>query len=236
MTERYWGYGVIGGVTFNLPSLGAGADVKFQGAYNKGSFDQSGMVNNNTVFTWASNIGWNGGAGDEYYDWIDNKWIQTEVWSVAARSNCRSGRPSRSIRKSPTATIRRGHGFVPVEEPDRVDRRRGVRVGSGTQSRVRPRPALCFGPSGSAGRMGERFGHQRVEVELRRLQRQAAHHPHLLIAQRSVANQRPRSASSGAFCCVSRRVWRRSSVKRQSACPLMNLKHIAFGWRHSRSQ
>ena len=28
-----WGYGVIGGVTFNLPMLSAGSKIAFQGAY-----------------------------------------------------------------------------------------------------------------------------------------------------------------------------------------------------------
>jgi hypothetical protein len=37
-----WGYGVIGGVTFNLPMLSAGSKIAFQGAYADGAIAYSG--------------------------------------------------------------------------------------------------------------------------------------------------------------------------------------------------
>ena len=37
-----WGYGVIGGVTFNLPMLSAGSKIAFQGAYAHGAIGYSG--------------------------------------------------------------------------------------------------------------------------------------------------------------------------------------------------
>jgi len=37
-----WGYGVIGGVTFNLPMLSAGSKIAFQGAYADGAIGYSG--------------------------------------------------------------------------------------------------------------------------------------------------------------------------------------------------
>ena len=39
-----WGYGVIGGVTFNLPMLSAGSKIAFQGAYTNGAIAYSGAT------------------------------------------------------------------------------------------------------------------------------------------------------------------------------------------------
>jgi len=39
-----WGYGVIGGVTFNLPMLSAGSKIAFQGAYAHGAIAYSGAT------------------------------------------------------------------------------------------------------------------------------------------------------------------------------------------------
>ena len=39
-----WGYGVIGGVTFNLPMLSAGSKIAFQGAYADGAIAYSGAT------------------------------------------------------------------------------------------------------------------------------------------------------------------------------------------------
>jgi hypothetical protein len=39
-----WGYGVIGGVTFNLPMLSAGSKIAFQGAYANGAIAYSGAT------------------------------------------------------------------------------------------------------------------------------------------------------------------------------------------------
>jgi len=42
-----WGYGVIGGVTFNLPMLSAGSKIAFQGAYANGAIAYSGATSPN---------------------------------------------------------------------------------------------------------------------------------------------------------------------------------------------
>ena len=39
-----WGYGVIGGVTFNLPMLWAGTKLALQGAYAHGAIGYSGAT------------------------------------------------------------------------------------------------------------------------------------------------------------------------------------------------
>jgi len=39
-----WGFGVIGGVTFNLPMLSAGSKIAFQGAYAEGAIGYSGAT------------------------------------------------------------------------------------------------------------------------------------------------------------------------------------------------
>ena len=39
-----WGYGVIGGVTFNLPMLSAGSKFALQGAYAHGAIGYSGAT------------------------------------------------------------------------------------------------------------------------------------------------------------------------------------------------
>ena len=48
-----WGYGVLGGIGFNLPSLGAGDDIKFQASYSHAAAGYSGLTTS----------GWGGGNG-----------------------------------------------------------------------------------------------------------------------------------------------------------------------------
>ena len=51
-----WGFGVIGGVTFNLPMLSAGSKIAFQGAYAEGAIGYAG----------AGSPGW--GEGDQGFN------------------------------------------------------------------------------------------------------------------------------------------------------------------------
>jgi len=78
-TEDTWGWGVIGGVKFNLPMLGAGADVKIVANYTEGDLGQSGMFN-----PWnlnLSGVAFNGATGDIYYDFTKG-WIKPKAWTV----------------------------------------------------------------------------------------------------------------------------------------------------------
>jgi len=83
-----WGYGVIGGVTFNLPMLSAGSKIAFQGAYAHGAIDYSGATSpawgeqdqgfnpngNGTLFPMA----------DAIYDGGGN-WSLSNAWTAAAQ-------------------------------------------------------------------------------------------------------------------------------------------------------
>jgi hypothetical protein len=81
-----WGWGVLGGVGFNIPQLGAGDVFKLQGAYSYAAVGYSG-------FTTAS---WNGGNGLNmngngylyaFQDAVGNgfgQWSYPTTWEVAA--------------------------------------------------------------------------------------------------------------------------------------------------------
>ena len=83
-----WGYGVIGGVTFNLPMLSAGSKIAFQGAYAHGAIAYSGAGSpawgeqdqgfntngNGTLFPMADALYTGGG-----------NWKLSDAWSAAAQ-------------------------------------------------------------------------------------------------------------------------------------------------------
>jgi len=83
-----WGYGVIGGVTFNLPMLSAGSKIAVQGAYAHGAIGYSGAGSpawgeqdqgfntngNGTLFPMADAI--NSG---------EDTWTLSNAWSAAAQ-------------------------------------------------------------------------------------------------------------------------------------------------------
>jgi hypothetical protein len=83
-----WGYGVIGGVTFNLPMLSAGSKLALQGAYTHGAIGYSGATDpawgehdqgfntngNGTLFPMADAIFLNNGS-----------WALSNAWSLAAQ-------------------------------------------------------------------------------------------------------------------------------------------------------
>jgi len=72
-----WGYGVIGGVTFNLPMLSPGSKIAFQGAYAHGAIAYSGATSpawgeqdqgfntngNGSLFPMGDGVFVNGGTG-----------------------------------------------------------------------------------------------------------------------------------------------------------------------------
>ena len=78
-----WGWGVLGGVSFNLPSLGAGADIKLQGQYTDGAIGYThlfgiGAFNFNGVT-------YDGATSDAYYDSESGSWTKPTAWGVAAQ-------------------------------------------------------------------------------------------------------------------------------------------------------
>ena len=86
-----WGYGVIGGVTFNLPMLSAGSKIAFQGAYAHGAIGYSGA----TSPAWGeTDQGFNTNGNGTYFPMADaiytgddktNSWSLSNAWSVAAQ-------------------------------------------------------------------------------------------------------------------------------------------------------
>jgi hypothetical protein len=77
-----WGWGVIGAVTFNIPSLGAGADIKLQGEYLDGAM---GYAHLSALGSYnLGGVGYNGAAGDAYYDVVAGSWVKPTVWGGAA--------------------------------------------------------------------------------------------------------------------------------------------------------
>jgi len=84
-----WGYGAIGGVTFNLPMLSPGSKIAVQGAYAHGAIGYSGAISpawgeqdqgfnpngNGTLFPMA----------DAIYDSHDHAWSLSNAWSAAAQ-------------------------------------------------------------------------------------------------------------------------------------------------------
>ena len=84
-----WGYGVIGGVTFNLPMLSAGSKIAFQGAYADGAVGYSGVGSP----AWAeSDNGFNtNGNGllfptaDGIFNPATGQFEKSKAWTAAAQ-------------------------------------------------------------------------------------------------------------------------------------------------------
>jgi hypothetical protein len=84
-----WGYGVIGGVTFNLPMLSAGSKIAFQGAYAEGAIAYSGAGSP----AWGeSDDGFNtNGNGllfptaDGIFNPLTGTFERSKAWSAAAQ-------------------------------------------------------------------------------------------------------------------------------------------------------
>jgi hypothetical protein len=79
-----WGWGVLGGVSFNIPSLGAGADVKLQGFYTEGAMQYSHLFGGIGGFNF-SGISYNGASADAYYNITTNSWEKPTNWGLAAQ-------------------------------------------------------------------------------------------------------------------------------------------------------
>ena len=79
-----WGWGVLGGVSFNIPSLGAGADVKLQGFYTEGAMQYSHLFGGIGGFNF-SGVSYDGASADAYYSSSSNSWKKPTNWGVAAQ-------------------------------------------------------------------------------------------------------------------------------------------------------
>jgi hypothetical protein len=81
-TVNTWGWAINGGVKFNLPSFGAGADFKATATYSEGDYAQSGVGS-----PWFLNLGGmvnNGALGDVYYNTATGSWKKPTFLTVAA--------------------------------------------------------------------------------------------------------------------------------------------------------
>jgi len=84
-----WGWGIDGGVKFNLPTLGAGDNFQIQGVWTKNAFWYSGIPDG----MWGENGAVNGNglsmsAGDTYYATANAlgaaQWATPTAWSIGA--------------------------------------------------------------------------------------------------------------------------------------------------------
>ena len=146
-----WGYGVIGGVTFNLPMLSAGSKIAFQGAYAHGAIDYSG----------AGSPAW--GEQDQGFNTNGNgtlfpngrRDLHRRRHMVAVERLVGRGSVDleglAAIRDRPRDRLRQRRlrqqceqllGWFAVAEGDSLVVRRGVRLVAGQEPRFRPRRGL----------------------------------------------------------------------------------------------
>jgi hypothetical protein len=79
-----WGWGVLGGVTFNIPGLGAGADVKLQAQYTDGAIGYTHLFSIGAFN--LSGLTYDGATSDAYYTATSattGKWTKPEAWGAA---------------------------------------------------------------------------------------------------------------------------------------------------------
>jgi hypothetical protein len=82
--EDVWGYGILGGVTFKLPTFGAGDSISLQGEYTKNAIWYSGIPDG--MWGEYGQVNGNGIAmptGDTYYTGLGN-WATPTAWSITA--------------------------------------------------------------------------------------------------------------------------------------------------------
>jgi hypothetical protein len=91
-TQNTWGWGIDGGVKFNLPTLGAGDEVQIQGAWSRNATWYSGVPGAMWDEAWGFGAGGgvNGnGVGMPAADTFSNfngTWATPTAWSIAASS------------------------------------------------------------------------------------------------------------------------------------------------------
>jgi hypothetical protein len=82
--ETKTGWGIDAGVKFNLPSIGAGDDILFTGAYTQNAVWYSGLSDG----MWGENGQVNGNGqpmfmSDAYFNPLTNQWSSPTAWSVS---------------------------------------------------------------------------------------------------------------------------------------------------------
>ena len=85
-TNNEWGYGIIGGLTFNIPSM-AGDKLALQGVWTKGAVAYSGAQSP----SWGegdNGANTNGNGEIVYYNdavFVNGGWVQPTAWTAAAQ-------------------------------------------------------------------------------------------------------------------------------------------------------
>ena len=229
-----WGYGVIGGVTFNLPMLGAGSKIAFQGAYAHGAIGYSGAgspagasrTRASTPTATARCSRWPTRSTPA----TAAAWTLSNAWSAAAQLTWKVSPNFEIDPEIAYASVDYGSDGgqlrASVAEGHRLVGRRGVRLVAGQEPRLRARRRLRVVASVDAGRLDH--GERRVPERRRRLQRPPARRPLVLIErakrlQISAPERKLRGflLSAGASC-LRRRVW--LPPERYSARPLARIK------------
>jgi hypothetical protein len=84
--QKTWGWGVDGGVSFNLPQFGAGDEITFTGAYTDHSAWYSGLGDGMWGLEWGQEAYTNGqqmAAGDTYEN-PTGTFARPEMWTVSS--------------------------------------------------------------------------------------------------------------------------------------------------------
>ena len=203
-----WGYGVIGGVTFNLPMLSAGSKIAFQGAYAHGAIAYSGAGSpawgeqdqgfntngNGTLFPMADAIYTGGctlGAVERLVAAAQLTWKVSPQFEID---------PEIAYASVDYGAIGAIPGAFAFAEGDSLVGRRRVRLVAGQEPRFRPRRGLRVVASVDTAWLGHR--HQRtVPQELGRLQRPPARRPLVLIERADwLQTSAPERKLRGLFC------------------------------------
>ena len=83
-TQNTWGFGIDAGVSFNLPTLGAGDQFLLTGAYTQHAALYSGLAD----ALWDGNGADSGGQpwalSDAYYNPVSGRWATPTDWSISA--------------------------------------------------------------------------------------------------------------------------------------------------------
>jgi hypothetical protein len=80
-TVNDWGWGVLGGVSFNLPMLGAGADIKLQAQYTDGAIGYTHLFGIGAFN--LSGTTYDGATSDAYYNSVTDTWTKPTAWGAA---------------------------------------------------------------------------------------------------------------------------------------------------------
>jgi hypothetical protein len=78
-----WGWGILGGVSFNIPGLGAGADIKLQAQYTDGAIGYTHLFSIGSYN--FSGTTYDGATSDAYYNSVTGSWTKPTAWGVATQ-------------------------------------------------------------------------------------------------------------------------------------------------------